>query len=155
MNTNEITDHSLLRQHSSQQIIDWDPISLGFLVYIDAVCRLWTSRELHQALVGGASPAKWTFFSFFCLTGHSHQKWPTNLCCMTERPRAFAFCFKASVCELLGDEYLISWSLSARMHLSGTAMDITISPLSHTWLTYCLLRLPACPCPPTRLMGAM
>ena len=30
----------LLRQHSSQQIIDWDPISLGFLVYIDAVCRL-------------------------------------------------------------------------------------------------------------------
>ena len=29
-----------LRQHSSQQIIDWDPISLGFLVYIGAVCRL-------------------------------------------------------------------------------------------------------------------
>ena len=29
-----------LRQHTSQQIIDWDPISLGFLVYIDAVCRL-------------------------------------------------------------------------------------------------------------------
>ena len=84
----------------------------------------------------------------FCLTGHSHQKWPTNLCCMTERPRVFAFYFKASVCELLGDEYLISWLLSARMHLSGTAMDITISPLSHTWLTYCLLRLPARP-PPT------
>ena len=57
-------------------------------------------------------------------------------------------CFKASVCELLGDEYLISWLLSARMHLSGTAMDITISPLSHTWLTYCPLRLPARP-PPT------
>ena len=35
-----IKDTSLLRQHSSQQIIDWDPISLGFLVYIDAVCRL-------------------------------------------------------------------------------------------------------------------
>ena len=62
--------------------------------------------------------------------------------------RETAFCFKASVCELLGDEYLISWSLSARMHLSGTAMDITISPLSHTWLTYCPLRLPARP-PPT------
>ena len=29
-----------LRQHSSQQIIDWDFISLGFLVYVDAVCRL-------------------------------------------------------------------------------------------------------------------
>ena len=86
--------------------------------------------------------------NIFCLTGHSHQKWPTNLCCMTERPRAFAFCFKASVCELLGDEYLISWLISARMHLSGTAMDITISPLSHTSLTYCPLRLPACP-PPT------
>ena len=142
------TDFWALRQHSSQQIIDWDFISLGFLVYVDAVCRLWTSRELHQALVGGASPAKWTFLSFFRLTGHSHQKWPTNLCCMTERPRVFAFCSKASVCELLGDEYLISWSLSARMHLSGTAMDITISPLSHTWLTYCPLRLPARP-PPT------
>ena len=76
------------------------------------------------------------------------QKWPTNLCCMTERPRVFAFCFKTSVCELLGDEYLISWLLSARMHLSGTAMDITISPFSHTWLTYCPLRLPAHP-PPT------
>ena len=86
--------------------------------------------------------------NIFCLTGHSHQKWPTNLCCMTERPRVFAFCFKASVYELLGDEYLISWLLSARMHLSGTAMDITISPLSHTWLTYCPLCLPARP-PPT------
>ena len=40
MNTNEITDHSLLRQYTSPQIISWDPISLGFLVYIDAVCRL-------------------------------------------------------------------------------------------------------------------
>ena len=66
-----------------------------------------------------------------CLTGHSHQKWPTNLCCMTERPSVFDFCFKASLCELLGDEYLISWLLSARMHVSGTAMHITISPLSH------------------------
>ena len=75
-------------------------------------------------------------------------KMATNLCCMTERPSAFAFCFKASVCELLGDKYSISWLLSARMHLSGTAMDITISPLSHTWLTYCPLRLPAHP-PPT------
>ena len=135
----------LLRQYTCPQIIGLDTISLGFLVYIDAVCRLWTSRELHQALVGGASPAKWTLF---CLTGHSHQKWPTNLCCMTERPSAFAFCFKASVCELLGDEYLISWLLSARMHLSRTAMDITTSPPSHTWLTYCPLRLPARP-PPT------
>ena len=34
------TKHAILRQHSSQQIIDWYPISLGFLVYIDAVCRL-------------------------------------------------------------------------------------------------------------------
>ena len=29
-----------LRQYTSQQIIDWDPISLGFLVYVDAVSRL-------------------------------------------------------------------------------------------------------------------
>ena len=35
-----IESNEILRQHSSQQIIDWDPISLGFLVYIDAVCRL-------------------------------------------------------------------------------------------------------------------
>ena len=74
---------------------------------------------------------------FFCLTGHSHQKWPANLCCMTKRTRPFGFCFKASVYELLGDKYSISWLLSARMHISGTAMDITISPLSHTSLTYC------------------
>ena len=48
-----------LRQYTCPQIISWDPISLGFLVYIDAVCRLWTSREpFHQVLVGGASPAK-------------------------------------------------------------------------------------------------
>ena len=60
------------------------------------------------------------------------------------------FCFKASVCELLGDEYLISWLRSARMHVSGTAMHITISPLSHTSLTYCPLHLPH---PPTWLMG--
>ena len=57
------------------------------------------------------------------------------------------FCFKASVCELLGDEYLISWLLSARMHISGTAMHITNSPLSHTSLTYCPLHLPARPQP--------
>ena len=63
----------------------------------------------------------------------------------------FLLYLKASVCELLGDEYLISWLLSARMHLSGTVMDITISPLSHTWLTYCPLRLPARP-PPTHLV---
>ena len=87
---------------------------------------------------------------FFCLTGHSHQKWPTNLCCMTKRTKPFSFCFKASVCELLGDEYLISWLLLARMHVSGTAMHITISPLSHTSFTYCPLRLPARPPhPPT------
>ena len=84
----------------------------------------------------------------FCLTGHSHQKWPTNLCYMTKRTRPFGFCFKASVCELLGDEHLISWLLSARMHVSGTVMDITISPLSHTSLTYCPLCLPVRP-PPT------
>ena len=67
-----------------------------------------------------------------------------HLGCMTEleRPRAFNFCFKASLCELLGDEYLISWLLSARMYVSGTVMHITISPLSHTQLTYCPLRLP-------------
>ena len=94
---------------------------------------------------GWSKPCK---MNIFCLIGHSHQKWPTNLCCMTERPRAFNFCFKASVCELLGDEYSISWLLSARMHLSGTAIHITISPLSHTQLTYCPLRLPAHP-PPT------
>ena len=69
---------------------------------------------------------------------------PTNLCCMTKRPKPFGFCFKASVYELLGDEYLISWLLSARMHVSGTAMHITISP-SHTSLTYCPLRLPTHP----------
>ena len=110
-----------------------------------AVCRLWT-HDLENSI-----KRSWVEQALQNLTGHSHQKWPTNLCCMTERPRVFAFCFKASVCELLGDEYLISWSLSARMHLSGTAMDITISPLSHTWLTYCPLRLPARP-PPTHLV---
>ena len=36
MNTNEITDHSLLTQYTCPEIISWDPISLGFLVYIDA-----------------------------------------------------------------------------------------------------------------------
>ena len=35
-----LDDIDVLRQHSSQQIIDWDFISLGFLVYVDAVCRL-------------------------------------------------------------------------------------------------------------------
>ena len=85
--------------------------------------------------------------NIFCLTGHSHQKWPTNLCCMTERLSVLDFCFEASLCELLGDEYLISWLLLARMHVSGTAMHTTISPLSHTSLTYCPLRLPARPLP--------
>ena len=33
-------DRQALRQYTSPQIISWDPISLGFLVYIDAVCRL-------------------------------------------------------------------------------------------------------------------
>ena len=79
-------------------------------------------------------------------------KMANNLCCMTKRmsSRPFSFCFKASVCELLGDEYLISWLLSARMHVSETVMHITIS-LSHTSLTYCPLRLPARP-PPTHLV---
>ena len=36
----DIVVNGTLRQHSSQQIIDWDFISLGFLVYVDAVCRL-------------------------------------------------------------------------------------------------------------------
>ena len=89
--------------------------------------------------------------NIFCLTGHSHQKWQTNLCCMTKRMKPFGFCFKASVCELLGDEYLISWLLLARMHVSGTAMHITISPFSHTSFTYCPLCLPAHP-PPTHLV---
>ena len=35
-------------------------------------------------------------------------------------------------CELLEDKYLISWLLLARMHVSGTVMHITISPLFHT-----------------------
>ena len=30
----------ILRQYTSPQIIGLDPISLGFLAYIDAVCRL-------------------------------------------------------------------------------------------------------------------
>ena len=30
----------MLKQYTCPQIISWDPISLGFLVYIDAVCRL-------------------------------------------------------------------------------------------------------------------
>ena len=28
-----------LTQYTCPEIISWDPISLGFLVYIDAVCR--------------------------------------------------------------------------------------------------------------------
>ena len=35
-----VTHCVLLRQYTSPQIISLDPISLGFLVYIDAVCRL-------------------------------------------------------------------------------------------------------------------
>ena len=38
--------------------------SFGLLVYINAVWRQQPSRELHQALVGGASPAKVQIFHF-------------------------------------------------------------------------------------------
>ena len=35
-----VTSGASLTQYTCPQIISWDPISLGFLVYIDAVCRL-------------------------------------------------------------------------------------------------------------------
>ena len=57
--------------------------------------------------------------------------------------------FLLSVCELLGDEYLISWLLSARMYVSGTAMHIT----THTSFTTACFACPPAPCPPTWLMG--
>ena len=84
----------------------------------------------------------------FCLTGQSHQTWPTNLCCMTRERGHLVFALRPQP-ELLGDEYLISWLLLARMHVSGIPMHITISPISHTSFTYsyCPLRLPTCPLP--------
>ena len=94
--------------------------------------------------------------NIFCLTGHSHQKWPTNLCCMIERPRAFDFCFKASVCELLGDEYSINWLLSARMApIRYSDGHHNLSSFPH--LVNLLPASLACPPPahPPQLMGAM
>ena len=40
MNTNSQNNYLYLRQYTSPKIISLDFISLGFLVYIDAVCRL-------------------------------------------------------------------------------------------------------------------
>ena len=77
----------------------------------------------------------------FCLTSKNGHQFMLH-------DKGFDFCFKASVCELLENEYLISWLLLARMLVSGTAMHITILPLSHTSFTTACFA-----CPPTHLVG--
>ena len=59
--------------------------------------------------------------------------------------RVFGFCFKASVCELLWGEYLISWLILAWKLVLQTAMDI-INPnsLQHS-SAVARLRLPRPP----------
>ena len=60
---------------------------------------------------------------------HAHQKMSDYFMLHWKEPRAFGFCIKVSVCELLWGEYLIRWHISARMLIPGTAM----SPINPTF----------------------